>query len=314
MVSSIPSSTGPKQAVILVIDADPVGQRTVRERLTNLGYSARSVDDYSSALTVLASTPPDAVILAHPAKPGEAWDSLQVELNKWGIPVITLDAPEDPMSTGFLPDATPKGQSADLKLRVDAALRSRTLQETLLTENARLAAERLHDPLTGLYNRRYMIIRIEEEILRSTRRGHPLSCMLVDVNRFDRINETWGHVVGDAVLRDMAHLILRTLRGSDIVCRYRDDQYLTLLTDTDAAGAQIAANRMRDAVTEYKFLNPLSSEPLQLTVSVGVAYWQPATRPGQGGTWEPQLLGLCERALKAAKQSGTNRLVILQAS
>lgn len=314
MVSSIPSSTGPKQAVILVIDADPVGQRSTRERLTNLGYSARSVDDYSAALTVLASTPPDVVILAQPAKPGETWNSLQLELNKWGIPVVTLDTPEDTMSTGFLPDATPKGQSADLKLRVDAAVSSRTLQEALLTENARLTAERLHDPLTGLYNRRYMIIRIEEEILRSTRRGHPLSCMLVDINGFDRINETWGHAVGDAVLRDMAHLVTRTLRGSDIVCRYRDDQYLALLTDTDAAGAQIAANRMRDAVTEYKFVNPMAADPLELTVSVGVAYWQPATKPGQGGTWEPQLLGLCERALKAAKQSGANRLVILQAS
>jgi two-component system cell cycle response regulator len=182
-----------------------------------------------------------------------------------------------------------------------------------MAENARLAAERLNDPLTGLFNRRYIIIRTEEEILRSSRRGHPLSCLLADLDDFNEVNENWGHHVGDSVLKEMAHLMTRTLRGTDIVCRYRDDQFMVLLTDTDSQGGQIAANRVRDAVAAYNFLNPMSEEPIKLTASVGVSYWEPGKK-GSEGTWEPQLLGLAERALKAAKQSGQNRLVILQAS
>lgn len=314
MISTI-SSTGPKQSVVLVIDPDPANQRRMRDNLMNMGYAARTVDDYGAALNVISSTPPDVVVVSGHLAVGKNWDDLQVELNRWGIPCINLSEGLDPLATGLLPDVSPASQTAtaDLKLRIDAALRARTLQDALLTENARLAAERLQDPLTGLYNRRYILIRLEEEVMRSSRHGHPLSCLLLDIDGFGKVNDTWGHPVGDAVLRDMAHVLMRTMRGSDISSRYRDDQFLVLLTDTEASGAQIAANRLRDAASEHSFFNQLSDDPIKLTVSIGVAYWQPATKPGQSGTWEPQLLGLCERALRAAKQSGTNRLVILQA-
>src|SRR5439155_10024515 len=168
-------------------------------------------------------------------------------------PLLDIGRPaeENGASTSPLPGKATKVRTGELKLRVDAALQSRTLQDALMTENARLAAERLHDPLTGLFNRRYIMIRVEEEIGRSSRRGHPLSCMLADVDDLNSVNENWGHQTGDMVLRDMAHLITRTVRASDVACRYRDDQFLVLLTDTDAGGAQIAANRLRDAVAGY---------------------------------------------------------------
>ena len=67
--------------------------------------------------------------------------------------------------------------------------------------------------------------------------------MIIDLDGFDKVNEEWGMQTGDSVLRETAHLVTRTLRASDIACRYRDDQFLILLTDTDASGAQIAANR-----------------------------------------------------------------------
>jgi diguanylate cyclase (GGDEF)-like protein len=314
MLASSRSNTKP--AVVLVVDPDPASQRKMRERLMDLGYSARAVDDYESAQDVIATTPPDVVLVCgHPTQ-GEGWNTVQSELNRWGIPILVLDESEntDVLTTGPLPEVARSKDENELKLRLDAALQSRTLQDALMIENARLSAERLHDPLTGLYNRRYMMIRVEEEILRSSRRGHPLSCMLVDIDSFTKVNDDWGHQTGDSILRDLAHLITRTLRASDIICRYRDDQFLILLTDTDASGAQIASNRLRDIIAGHNFPNPLSTEPIKMTVSVGISYWQPTSKPGEPGTWEPQLLGLAERALKAAKQSGPNRLVILQAN
>jgi diguanylate cyclase (GGDEF)-like protein len=200
----------------------------------------------------------------------------------------------------------------DLKTRVESALRSRSLLKALAVENARLEAERLHDPLTGLFNRRYVMIRVEEEVRRSSRHAYPLSCLIVDIDKFNEVNDAWGHTVGDGVLRDVAHIVTRTMRSTDIVCRYRDDEFLVLLTDTDAQGAQIAANRLRDGIAAHDFFNIGGDDPVKVTASIGIAYWEPAT--GQGGTWEPQLLALAERALKAAKLSGPNRLVMLQAA
>jgi len=307
--------------MVLVIDPDPAIQREMRDRLIALGYSARSVDDYDSALSVVFTTPPDLVLLTGNNPDGEDSTNLHAELSRWGIPLLDLGPGETgTLDTNPLPDAPQRASSrpaiedTDLKLRVDTALQTRTLQTALMTENVRLAAERLHDPLTGLFNRRYIMIRVEEEIQRSSRRAHPLSCMLIDLDGFDKVNEDLGLQVGDSILRDAAHVLTRTLRASDIACRYRDDQFLVLLTDTDASGAQIAANRVRDAIASHSFFNQVSPDPIKMTASIGIAYWQPGASSDAPATWEPQLIGLSERALKAAKQSGPNRLVILQAS
>jgi diguanylate cyclase (GGDEF)-like protein len=273
----------------------------MRNRLLFMGHTARSADDYESALAVLESTPPDVVLLISPVEEGEGWDELRTQLGQWSIPYVELNDPD------------PKLTDTDLDTRISSALRSRQVHEALAMENARLSAERLYDSVTGLFNRRYVMIRVEEEIKRSSRHGYPLSCLLLDIDDFDTVNEENGQMAGDAVLRDMAHIVTRTLRATDIIARYRDDEFVSILTDTAATGAQIAANRLRDAVAAHDFarLLPASSSPL--TVSIGVSYWHPSPNPGEG-TWEPQMLGLAERALRAAKQSGGNRLVMLQAS
>lgn len=307
------SSVGSQSAMVLIVDPEPDSQRAMRDRLVGLGYTARSADDYEAATSIVAATPPDVLLIPGEVGHGESWTQLQAQLNNWGIPVLKLrESTHGDFTTGPLPDTPLELNDAELKERVEQALRARHLHEALLVENARLAAERLHDPTTGLFNRRYIMIRVEEEIKRSSRHAHPLSCLILDVDKFEIVNDRWGHLTGDGVLRDVAHVMTRTLRATDIVSRYRDDQFMALLTDTDPVGAQIAANRLRDAVSEHGFFNSASPDPISLTASIGVAYWQPASRPGEG-TWEPQLIALAERALRAAKLSGSNRLVMLQA-
>ncbi len=293
-------------AVVLVIDPDPINQRALRDRLVRLGYTARSADDADSAQAIVEATPPDVVIATHNTAQAEGWMGLQTNLDNWGIPLLTLE--EDALST-----ASDGLADEDLSVLIGKALKSRKLQDALSTENARLAAERLFDPITGLFNRRYVMIRIEEETKRSSRHGYPLSCLILDIDNFDAVNDKHGPHIGDAVLRDMAHIVTRTMRATDIVARYRDDEFISLLTDTDAPGAQIAGNRLRDAVASHTFTAGPGGEAITLTASIGVAYWEPTARPGEG-TWEPQLIGLAERALRAAKLSGTNRLVMLQAA
>lgn len=300
-------SGGSHSAVVLVVDPDPINQRALRDRLVRMGYTARSADDADSAQAIVEATPPDVVIATHGSAQADDWSDLQTNLGNWGIPYVTL-------AEDALPSADAPGLDDDeLRELIRDALRSRKLQDALVAENTRLSAERLFDPITGLFNRRYIMIRVEEETKRSARRGYPLSCLLLDIDKLEDVNERWGHHVGDAILRDMAHIITRTLRGTDVVARYRDDEFISLLTDTDASGAQVAANRLRDAVAAYSYLNTPDAEPVTITASVGVAYWEPSNRPGEG-TWEPQLIALAERALRAAKLSGPNRLVMLQAA
>ncbi|MEA2573583.1 MAG: two-component system, cell cycle response regulator [Chloroflexia bacterium] len=300
-------SQGSNSAVVLVVDPDPMNQRALRDRLVRLGYTARSADDADSAQAIVEATPPDVVIATYSSTQAEDWPDLQTNLGNWGIPYVAFE--EADMTS----ESSAGVEDGDLRERIREALRSRKLQDALVAENTRLAAERLYDPTTGLFNRRYVMIRVEEEIKRSARHAYPLSCLLLDIDKLDDVNERFGAHVGDAILRDMAHIITRTLRATDIVARYRDDEFISLLTDTDSTGAQVAANRLRDAVAAYKYTAAEDDEPITLTASVGVAYWEPANRPGEG-TWEPQLIALAERALRAAKLSGPGRLVMLQAS
>lgn len=310
----MPATTVTSQsASVLVVDPDPLNQRAMREQLTRLGYTVRSTDDYESAMAILDATPPDVVVVVSLPTLLEGWDELQSNLKNWGIPLVTLTAPSDSFATRDLSSPDQIVKDVDLLAMLDTALQSRQAHEALVMENARLSAERLYDPITGLFNRRYMMIRVEEEIKRSSRHAYPLSCLLLDIDGFDAVNEKWGTPTGDSILRDMSHVVTRTLRATDIVARYRDDEFIGLLTDTDAEGAQIAANRLRDAIAIHTFSHSATQERIELTVSIGVAYWHPTNKPGEG-TWEPQLLGLAERALKAAKMSGPNRLVMLQAA
>lgn len=299
-----------RTALILVIDPEPANQRAMRDCLIRIGFTTRLADDFEAAVSIVEATPPDVVLLPTNAGGSEGWGKLEALLNNWGIPVLRLAGSVEPGAA-----ASPISQISDtnLKLRVDASLRTRNMYKALVIENTRLAAERLHDALTGLYNRRYIMVRIEEEIKRSSRHSYPLSCLLLDIDNFKAVNESWGHMVGDGVLRDAAHVITRTMRSTDVVARYRGDQFISLLTDTDPTGAQIAANRLRDAISDFNFFNRTGHEAIKLSASVGIAYWQPSSRPGEG-TWEPQLIALAERALRAAQLSGPNRLVMLQAA
>ena len=141
----------------------PSNQRAMRDRLLRLGYTARSADDDASALDIVSSTPPDVVLvpgLAEPAKDGPSYR------NNWttGAYLFSDSAHVPAIPSTNLTDIINQISDADLKLRVESALSSRSLLKALVVENARLEAERLHDPLTGLFNRRYVMIRVEEEV------------------------------------------------------------------------------------------------------------------------------------------------------
>lgn len=163
----------------------------------------------------------------------------------------------------------------------------------------------LTDPLTGVNNRRFFDQRLQEEVARAQRHEVPLSCLMLDIDHFKNINDTYGHPLGDRVLIDAAAIMRTQLRGSDLLARYGGEEFAALLTHTNTHDALEIAERIRSAIAEHAFL-AADKNSLRVTLSTGIATLQ------RGGT---DVLGECARlvasadhALYAAKHAGRNRV------
>ncbi|MDJ1159335.1 sensor domain-containing diguanylate cyclase [Chelatococcus sp. SYSU_G07232] len=156
------------------------------------------------------------------------------------------------------------------------------------------------DPLTGLANRSRFFALAAREIERARRYGRPLAVLMVDMDHFKRINDTWGHEVGDLVLRAFADLCRRTLRDSDVVARFGGEEFVLLLPEADRASALAVADRLRIGAES---LAPAGAPPsLRVTVSIGLS----AIHAGE--TAPDAALVRADRALYAAKKHGRNRV------
>ena len=158
-----------------------------------------------------------------------------------------------------------------------------------------------HDPLTGLVNRRTFFTTLDMEWRRSRRTGYPLSCVMIDVDLFKKVNDTHGHMVGDAVLRSISSVLKKCCRDTDCVGRYGGEEFAVMLPDTDEHGAMLWAERCRLAVAEAPVLVDQTS--VHVTVSMGVAQ-----RNDNFATPE-KLLDAADQALLEAKRLGRNRVV-----
>ncbi len=172
----------------------------------------------------------------------------------------------------------------------------------------RLKRQGLTDTLTSINNRRYFDQRLGEEIKTLRRTGRPLSCMLLDVDHFKRVNDTYGHQVGDLVLREVAAIIRAQLRGSDVLSRYGGEEFSALLSNTVPEEAQEVAERIRVAIEERVFAIP-GFDPFNITISIGVVTLKIPPNVQINTKSAGQLLvGQADRVLYDAKANGRNRV------
>jgi diguanylate cyclase (GGDEF)-like protein len=166
-----------------------------------------------------------------------------------------------------------------------------------------LREQSVRDALTGLFNRRYLEETLERELARVQRKKLPLAIVMVDLDHFKRINDSFGHDAGDVVLRALAQRMQALLRGSDIVCRYGGEEFIMLLPESTAAAAATRAEELRAAVAGLALEH--GGRPLgRVTLSAGVAgFPQHATSAGV-------LIAQADEALYAAKNGGRNRVVV----
>ncbi|WP_337172728.1 diguanylate cyclase [Gemmatimonas aurantiaca] len=184
-----------------------------------------------------------------------------------------------------------------------AVIQRAQMVESTMADNARLEQLAQTDPLTQLLNRRALTERITAEMERALRYDSTLALLMIDLDHFKKVNDTYGHLVGDDVLRDVGQLLNQTIRGSDITARYGGEEFLVLLPETDDGGAVAFAERIRAAVEEHPFARDSMNEPLRLTASVGVAVF-PAARIEN----VEDLFARADAALYRAKAEGRNRV------
>ncbi|MBI3840257.1 MAG: diguanylate cyclase [Planctomycetia bacterium] len=291
---------------ILVVDDDPAMRRILTKVLTASGYDVSLAADGREALDQIRGECPHFVITDWdmPALNGV---ELCQELRRNDLPyyvyVIMLTGSNrnllvEGLSCGADDFITKPIDMRELLARLQSGSRIVDLESKL-----RLLAR--CDPLTEVLNRRTFFEIAEKEWNRSLRSGADLSCLIMDVDHFKAINDTYGHQPGDQVLRAVAQVVQGQSRIPDSVCRYGGEEFCMLLPDTDESGASRCAERCRQAIADLRFDEQLQN--LRVNASFGAA------QRDEHSANPAQLVNLADQALLMSKRTGRNRVTAFSA-
>lgn len=308
------SSSAP--AYLLILQRDEQGLSELREWLRDKQVQLRSaVPDSLEA--VCAERSPEAVLVAERFQDWD-WDRLLPHLHQLTSAPVLAWADEQAADTllqngldeVIAPsmELTEQGERCLNQLRLGRKLQQsqEDYQELMgryelsLKRNDELELLAKADPMTGLYNRRYMLRKLQEEASRNQRSRHTFSVLICDLDHFGALNEREGRDVGDRVLQEIALTLTNSCRTYDVIARWGADQFLLLLPETDLTWALVVAERCRRNVERYQFKN--GERQIDLRVTTGVAEFRQAD--GVGGC-----MRRAEQALKEGKQRGRNCIV-----
>ncbi len=190
----------------------------------------------------------------------------------------------------------------ELMARVKTQLRKKRYADKL-RHNMQLSLEMaITDQLTGLHNRRYMARHLDT-LMKNASEAKPISFLIMDIDYFKAVNDTYGHDVGDEVLRDFASRIGANVRGIDLACRYGGEEFVVVMPDTDAGYAYTVAERLRQSIELTPFPISRAPEKINVTASIGIA-----SSNGNGDDSD-KLLHRADQALYRAKREGRNRVI-----
>ena len=174
---------------------------------------------------------------------------------------------------------------------------------------ARLLRSGFTDVLTGWHNRRYLQVRLNEELARARRDRHHVVCLMLDVDHFKKINDTFGHAAGDAVLQELANRIDAQVRASDIATRYGGEEFIVLLPDTEISSGVKLAERIRKAIAAAPYQLP-GGEQQAITASIGIAGVTPDADVDDLKTIGESLIARADVALYRAKSDGRDQVAV----
>ncbi|MEW5928580.1 MAG: diguanylate cyclase [Gemmatimonadota bacterium] len=310
---------------ILVVDDHPDNVEIIDARLSSRGYQIETASNGEEALARVHANPPHLILcdVMMPVMDGyEVSRRVKSDDSLPYIPIILVTARDstadkvEGLEAGADDYLTKPINFPELEARVRSMLRIKRLQDELDLKNRELertnqeleVANRklrklsITDGLTELFNHRHVHELLHEEFERSRRSGEPLAVVMIDLDRFKAVNDTYGHPTGDVILYETARIIRETAREIDMVGRYGGEEFIAILPNTAEDEASKFAERVRTGVEGYVFRD--EANEVRMTASSGVASF-----PGLDSDTPEALLKRADEALYVAKESGRNRVV-----
>jgi diguanylate cyclase (GGDEF)-like protein len=304
---------------ILVADDEPINRALIQRRLEREGYRVLTAQNGQEAVEKARASLPDLVILdvMMPVMDGlEACELIKEDLTTHDIPIIFLSARDETdikvkgLTLGANDYISKPFKAEELLARVDVAIRLKRERDELRLSadealaRAEVAQERaMTDPLTGLLNRYGLQRILTHEHAEALRYDRALSCLMIDLDNFKGINDSYGHSMGDAALQQVANILTDAVRGSDMVCRYGGEEFVVLLPETNLEGAVALGEKIRAAAEARLFGDGRDDRShFRLTLSAGAA----TISDHESGN---DMLARADMALYQAKAQGRNRVV-----
>ncbi|MCF8144352.1 MAG: diguanylate cyclase [Deltaproteobacteria bacterium] len=304
---------------ILIVEDDPVSRRLLEMTLSKAGYEVVSAKDGEEALACFNAQffPIVFTDWMMPEMDGlQLCRSIREEVSAGYVFIFLLtarDSRED-MLAGLEAGAddylTKPFDRSELFARLKTAVRILNLEKSLKDANDAIRMLSITDTMTGCYNRTYMDAHLPHELQRARRYGHPISVLMVDIDHFKGVNDTYGHQAGDEVLKAFVQTMGRSIRSRvDWIARYGGEEFIVVLPETDFDKAQVLAERLRAKVSKQIVFH--KEEAIRITASFGVT----GLAPGQGVTGFPPdisheaMIRVADKCLYAAKEAGRNKVI-----
>jgi two-component system, cell cycle response regulator len=297
---------------ILLVDDEPTQRLIMARLLKRAGYEVETAGNGREALAKLEAGEFQLMITdwEMPEMDGIALCSaVRASQNKGYVYIILLTARDaiEHVVTGLQAGAddylTKPVIEPELMARLNTGKRIVTLERSLRMANEENRRLSITDPLTGAYNRRYLMEQLPREIERATRYGRPLAVVMCDVDHFKKINDTHGHHIGDEVLKWFVGNLNKTVRHSDWVARYGGEEFVVVLPETNVINAAVAAEHLRSQVAVEPFI--AGSTRFPVTASFGTSGWK-ANVPDDSTL--DALMAKCDAGVYASKAAGRNRV------
>lgn len=305
-----------EQPLVLLVDDDGYVRHVLRQQLQASGYRVQEVECGERAIGVIRRHRPDLVILdvmMEGMNGLEVCAQLKADPELADTPVLFLSSADDlpTKAAGFElggQDFMKKPVDVrELRMRVKVAMVTKAQRDSLKeaakrleSEIQRLQFEALVDPLTGLSNRRGFMVDGNRVLHEALAAGHPVSLWLLDVDHFKRVNDTWGHVVGDEMLKRVAGQLREDLEAQHICARIGGEEFAVIQSGVFPDGAAMMADRARESIAGL--VHQVGQDLVRVTVSIGTSSY-----PADGSSLAA-LLAASDQRLYAAKQAGRNRV------